>query len=491
MKKLKLLFVLMLSALWTYADSPAQTITSIVVPQYIQGFNGTNNNRVPYVYRAKIDGLTPSTTYRFINQIVNFADGPTTAGAGNCIFVNSDNSFTRTSGPAFTSAGNYGEFITDATGSVTYWFINEPTGNARFVPGSYIYLRIRLNDGAGGTTAVTYLTVADSVKVIDFGTGSTGTVGTAIYGSSFADAKDFVFLYDNVDATGRPISSTLVENDGINLSTVTSYALFYRDSVDNKDGYWGTIIPNQLSNGIRRIERRFLSNGSVHPTIATDADGVWPSGANTVNPTGGLTPIRMESSDAPLPVELLSFSASVSNNSVLLEWRTVSERNNYGFVIEKASSSTTPIQGWEKIGFVAGYGTSTAVREYSFEDQYLPSGKYQYRLKQLDNGGSFSYSSVVEVNLAVPIKFNLEQNYPNPFNPSTSISYQIPNACFVTLKVYNSIGAEVSELVNEYQQAGSYIVKFSTGNLQLSNGAYLYELRAGDFVTARKMLMIK
>lgn len=85
----------------------------------------------------------------------------------------------------------------------------------------------------------------------------------------------------------------------------------------------------------------------------------------------------------------------------------------------------------------------------------------------------------------------LYQNYPNPFNPSTLISYQIPIACFVTLKVYNSIGVEVSELVNEYQQAGSYIVKFSTGNLKLSSGTYFYEMRAGNFVTVRKMLMIK
>lgn len=487
MKKINLLLIILFTISYLSIDLIAQTVTGVLVPQYIQGLNGTNNNRVPFVYRAKIDGLTPNATYRYINQIVNFADAPTVSGAGNCIFVNPDNSFTRTTGPSFATTGNYGEFTTDSNGSATNWFINEPTGNARFVPGNYIYLRIRLNDGAGGTTAVTYLTVADSVKVIDFGTASSGTAGTAIYGVSSADPKDFVFLYDNALGTGRPISSTVIESDGINLSTVTSYALFYRDSVDNKNGYWGTIIPNLLSEGIRRIERRLLSDGSIHPFVATDDDGVWPSGANTVNPTSGLTPIRIEFSDAPLPVELISFSASFSKNTVLLKWKTATEVNNLGFEIQRKSAN----QNWTKIGYVIGSGTSSTLREYSFVDVNIFPGSFSYRLKQIDANGSYSYSGIINVDINQPNQFKLEQNYPNPFNPSTSISYQIPNNSMVTLKVYNALGNEVAVLVNEYQTAGSYSVKFSTSELELSSGTYLYELRAGDYVNVKKMLLVK
>lgn len=487
MKKLISILLLLLSISYTAYDLTAQTVTGILVPQHIQGLNGTNNNRVPFVYRAKIDGLTPNATYRYINQIVNFADGPTVSGAGNCIFVNSDSTFIRTTSPSLASAGNYGEFTTDATGSATKWFINEPTGNARFVPGNYIYLRIRLNDGAGGTTAVTYLTISDSVKVIDFGTTSSGTVGTAIYGVSFADPKDFVFLYDNVSGTGRPISSTLIESDGLDLSAVTSYALFYRDSVENKNGYWGSIIPNQLPNGIRRIERRLFSDGSIHPFVATDADGIWPSGANTVNPTGGLNPVKIESSDAPLPVELVSFSASVSNNSVLLKWRTATEVNNLGFEIQRKSIN----QNWTKVGYVIGSGTSSLPKEYSFIDKNIPSGSYSYRLKQIDANGTVSYSGLVNVDLHQPNQFRLDQNYPNPFNPSTSINYQIAKNSMVTIKIYNTLGNEVANLVNEYQTAGSYNIHFSASDFELSSGTYFYELRAGDFVSVKKMLLLK
>lgn len=302
--------------------STLPSITSVLLPQFIQGFSGTNNNRIPYAFRAKLENLLPNSTYRYINQIVISTDGPTTNGAANVIYVNADNTFTRTSGPAFTSAGNYGEFTTDAAGSFTGWFISEATGNARFTPGNYVFMRIRLNDGAGGTTASTYLTIADSVKVIDFEILNEPNYGTAIYGRSFADSKDFVFLYDNTIGSGRPVSGTLIENDGVDLGAITSYSQFYRDSVDNINGAWGTIIPNQLANGIRRIERRLLSNGSIHPSIAIDADGIWPSGTNTINPISGLTPLVITSTDAPLAsLNPNTFQLSVTLND---GWNMVS-----------------------------------------------------------------------------------------------------------------------------------------------------------------------
>ena len=153
----------------------------LILPQYIQGFNGTNNNRVPYAYRVKIENLLPSATYRYINQVTISTDAATSGGAGNIIFVSSSGTFTRTSSTSFTTPGQYGEFITDANGSFTGWFITEPTGNVtRFIPGKYIFMRIRLNDGASGTTAIHYLTTPDSVKVINFYSTKIDTSGTAI-----------------------------------------------------------------------------------------------------------------------------------------------------------------------------------------------------------------------------------------------------------------------------------------------------------------------
>src|SRR5690606_5091234 len=122
---------------------------------------------------------------------------------------------------------------------------------------------------------------------------------------------------------------------------------------------------------------------------------------------------------------------------------------------------------------------TTEPQSYSFNDENLSSGKYQYRLKQIDFDGTFEYSNVIEAEINSPTKFSLEQNYPNPFNPSTSIQYAIGNRQFVTLKVYDVLGNEVSTLVNEEKPAGSYDVEFNASNL--ASGIYYYQLKAGDF----------
>lgn len=85
--------------------------------------------------------------------------------------------------------------------------------------------------------------------------------------------------------------------------------------------------------------------------------------------------------------------------------------------------------------------------------------------------------------------FELEQNYPNPFNPSTTIAYQIPSDSKVSLKVYDVLGKEVASLVDEYKSMGRYEVVFNAENL--SNGMYIYQLKAGDYVSSKKLLLVK
>ena len=85
--------------------------------------------------------------------------------------------------------------------------------------------------------------------------------------------------------------------------------------------------------------------------------------------------------------------------------------------------------------------------------------------------------------------FELYQNYPNPFNPVTNIKYQIANSSFVSLKIYDVLGREVSTLVNEFKKAGSYIVTFNGS--ALASGVYFYRLNAGDFSETKRMLIIK
>jgi len=151
------------------------------------------------------------------------------------------------------------------------------------------------------------------------------------------------------------------------------------------------------------------------------------------------------------------------------------------------------------IGFREGKGTTSEPQQYFFIDDIseISAKKLYYRLKQIDFNGSFEYSDIVEVEIT-PKNFSLEQNYPNPFNPSTTISYQLPKAGNVTLKVFDVLGREVATLVDEYRNAGSYNVQFTMNNLpavrqdvQLSSGIYFYQLKTGDFVETKKMLLIK
>ena len=136
------------------------------------------------------------------------------------------------------------------------------------------------------------------------------------------------------------------------------------------------------------------------------------------------------------PVELISFTGEASESNVELNWSTASETNNSGFEIIRSTIEET----WNKIGFVPGHGTTTEPQHYTFSDNDVKSGRYKYRLKQIDFDGSFEYSEEIEVNVTLPNKFSLDQNYPNPFNPTTTINYSIPEDVFVTLTVYNIVG---------------------------------------------------
>lgn len=91
----------------------------------------------------------------------------------------------------------------------------------------------------------------------------------------------------------------------------------------------------------------------------------------------------------------------------------------------------------------------------------------------------------------LPDKYSLNQNYPNPFNPETLITYQIPASGNVQLKVYDVLGREVSELVDRYQDAGTYTVKFNSNNSSVSSGIYFYRLTSGSYSITKKMICMK
>jgi len=181
------------------------------------------------------------------------------------------------------------------------------------------------------------------------------------------------------------------------------------------------------------------SSGSVSATIAASSD---ISGTVGFFPTPGNNQ-PLSSGSIELPVELTSFTSSVSNFTTILAWKTATEVNNAGFDVERKSVNNhqSTINSWAKIGFVAGHGTTNAPQQYSFTDNVGSAGTYSYRLKQVDHDGAFTYSQAVEVKIgAAPNVFALGQNYPNPFNPSTNIQFTVPSDGRSVLKVYNTLG---------------------------------------------------
>ena len=188
--------------------------------------------------------------------------------------------------------------------------------------------------------------------------------------------------------------------------------------------------------------------------------------------------------DFPVPVELTSFTAAVSEGNVFLNWSTATETNNLGFEVQRRSDGD-----YRTIGFVDGHGTTTEIQNYSFADLNPETGLYHYRLKQFDFDGTTEFSAEIEVEFSNPSKFELKQNYPNPFNPSTIISFTISEPGLVTLNIYNIIGEVVVELINEFKEAGNYEINFSADNL--TSGIYIAKLSTGNNIQTIKMSLLK
>lgn len=331
----RIFYFLLLTTLFAASAIAQPTITGLIVPQYMADTTKGSGEgpRTPYIYRAKISGLTANATYRYRSQAICLSynagansDGATSAGAGNEIFVRQSGSFGYSSSASMSVAGGYDSIVANSSGEYEGWFGIEPTGNARFAPGNYIHGRIILNNGTTGNTSLaSYLTITDSAKTLTYGTGT--AQGTGIWSKSQAADRNIAVLWDNVLGTGRPLSCAIIESDGIAYrsgTAPTNYPLFYRNNVDSFSGAWGTIIPNTNSNGVRRIDNRKLSDGTLY-YANFDADGIWPTGSvSTVNPSGGFTAIKLDSSDVPLvpsPVfffESPTYSVNENGTSVVV-----------------------------------------------------------------------------------------------------------------------------------------------------------------------------
>jgi hypothetical protein len=287
---------------------------------------------------------------------------------------------------------------------------------------------------------------------------------------------------------GDVLTSPVVITGAGNDSNQTGYKLeFYGTdpiSATNASSYSNGYIAGQIAFISNTLNVSFDSARALSRAKGSE-NGNW----DFYNGFGEVVPQNILSD--PLPVELSSFTAKVIGKSIRLNWQTMSEINNFGFEIERTSAS--PLQGWEKIGFVNGNGNSNTPKSYSFIDDNLNlSGEIWYRLKQIDNDGQFEYSDEVNVLFSIN-SFEFYQNYPNPFNPSTTISYKLPVDGIVKIVVFDLLGNEICTLLDDYKKAGRYETKFD-GSM-LSSGMYLYKIEIWNdkllYTMINKMTLLK
>jgi len=348
----------------------------------------------------------------------------------------------------------------------------------------------------------------------------TTTISGTIYGSSFLDAMTGYMC----GSSGALVMTTDGGTTFTTLDPGNTSTLYSIDMVNSNVGYisgssgrvrrttdggvtWDTVDVGYTGVTLYSVsfkdENNGMTGGSVGRTYyTTDAGNTWnfentsmstiyhvyveKASADTAAYAVGTNAYVMRNYHTIVPVELASFSASVNGDEVTLSWITATELNNSGFEIERKSGE----EEWTALGFIEGHGTSTETQVYSFVDRGLLTGTYNYRIKQIDFNGSYKYYELSEeINIAAPNSYDLSQNYPNPFNPTTRIKYSVPVDGFVNIAVYNVLGEKVAELINSIQKAGNYEFTFDATNF--ASGVYLYRMESGNFVSVKKMMILK
>ncbi len=222
----------------------------------------------------------------------------------------------------------------------------------------------------------------------------------------------------------------------------------------------GYTITNQFSLANNAPPFNVLPNDSVVITVrfSPQSPNGLRSGTLELVHNAPRSPSIVRLNGEAVPVELVSFTAEVADEEIILRWQTATETNNAGFYIEQsviAIRQPTEKQSlWQTLGFVKGAGTTNQQQFYEF---VLPKtfGTYKFRLRQIDLDGTISFSRENEI-VIQPKEFKVSQNYPNPFNPSTTIKIDVPVAGELKCEVFNVLGQRMKSEREMISEAGMF-----------------------------------
>ncbi|MBA4250284.1 MAG: hypothetical protein C0425_00350 [Chlorobiaceae bacterium] len=380
---------------------------------------------------------------------------------------------------------------------------NPPSAPSGFQFGNHYWI-VNATGGSGFTYSITF-------------NYQTNSLGAAVENQLRVGKRDAGVWSGNIISSVNTVNKTITATGLLNFSDFAIYSgapsdpdtlialnaglrhinLLWRDNSNNETGFE---IQRKLGDIVS--PNAYVVVATVPPNTQTYADTSialftqYTYRVRAINPFVNSGYSNQTVILSLIPVELTSFAATTDKQTVNLTWVTATEKNNQGFEIERLMNGE-----WEKIAFVEGKGTVLSPTSYSYTDNFkgiTHKGRIEYRLRQIDFGGAYEYSNIINVDVDfTPKEFALAQNYPNPFNPTTRIEYQIPNDASVKIELYSISGEKVADLVNTELKTGFYVVDISASSLRLSSGVYIYRMIATEkasgkqFVNVKRMMLIK
>jgi hypothetical protein len=189
----------------------------------------------------------------------------------------------------------------------------------------------------------------------------------------------------------------------------------------------------------------------------------------------------------------IDMGESIDINQVIIYWYNGDYATKYSMhcsdsadysIVSFLTSTTKGTGGTNNVETLSGLNGKGRYLELQ-----MTAGPNPYSISEIYVYGTLEAAGIEKNNSKIPVKYNLYQNYPNPFNPTTNIQIEIPKAGQTNIVVYNILGQKVTGLLNKELNAGSYTISFDAS--KLSSGVYFYTLRSGNFVTTKKMMLLK
>jgi hypothetical protein len=364
---------------------------------------------------------------------------------------------------------------------------------AEYTGSYYVQISKSFSSGFQSDYAITLKKLGgdpDVLSVTDI-EGDEGLQVRVVWKPSFYDAAtgnnpmDYYALYREVPESGdRPIVA-FRSFDEVDLSVLES---FNNPLLEVGESIWDFVATIPAVS-----ERPFMNYSYVAPTLWDDSLSTFivaavPKSGYQLQTVWGLEGSGI-SVDNTAP-DFLTFAIQPGTNSMELTWAVDPQRHPdvEQFRIYRHTDNDFQPEISTLLNVVDKDGIS-------YTDEFGSSNRYYYIIEVLDSSGNAAHTPVLAGTVtsaednALPVDFALEQNYPNPFNPVTNITYQLPQAAQVTLKVYNITGSEVVTLVDEYTDAGYHTITFNAADL--GSGVYFYRIQAGDFAQVKKMMLLK